>query len=197
MFVTRRRLRKQMENMQKAVKIANEGWSNAIGERNRAVDAACGLEDLVAQKEREIEELKAKNVMLQNTVDSMRWRIFTLLRSTDVDAEAIGLPRYTKPEADELRSVEEICEEEGVEPIREIDPGEKGWWPKEGLFEQSGDNPYIEVEENIELSEAPEGQDIISAAKRAIEESLKKMDAEKLRKILKGETWEEQLGDEL
>jgi len=68
-------------------------------ERDRAVDAAVALEN-------EVGRLKEENKALTGLIESLRWRIFTLLRSTDVDAEVFGLPKY----------VLDVHEEDMIEP---------------------------------------------------------------------------------
>ena len=46
----------------------------------------------------EIERLRAEIVKRDALIDGLRWRIYTLLRSADIDAETIGMKRITKKE---------------------------------------------------------------------------------------------------
>ena len=83
------------------------------GQRDRAVDAAVALEQECAR-------IRAENEALTELVESLRWRIFMLLRSTDVDAEVFGLPKYSLAEVPEDAHEEELLEPDWREAYNEL-----------------------------------------------------------------------------
>lgn len=46
----------------------------------------------------EIERLRGEIVKRDALIDGLRWRIYTLLRSADIDAEKLGMKRITERE---------------------------------------------------------------------------------------------------
>ena len=94
--------------------------------RERAVEAAVGLENEVAKLKAEIalseravrylrEKLQAAEGDAQTRLDAfndLRQRIYMLLRSADQDAEIFGLPRYTLKSTDVTLHAPVITEHE-------------------------------------------------------------------------------------
>ena len=72
-----------------------DAWEEAALEKirllehqlRRTQDTAVSLENVAAK-------YRDENKRLKELVESLRWRIFTLLKSTNVDAEIFGLPKY-------------------------------------------------------------------------------------------------------
>lgn len=85
-------------------------------QKDRAEDVAVALENKIARLQDENKVLKSNNEALEQesrylrehlqaaegeaetakkVINDIRWRVFTLLRSADQDAELFGLPRYT------------------------------------------------------------------------------------------------------
>lgn len=61
---------------------------------------ACAKQSTYVERElrSEIERLRSEIVKRDALIDGLRWRIYTLLRSADIDAETIGMKRITKKE---------------------------------------------------------------------------------------------------
>lgn len=64
-------------------------------QKERAISTAVRMEQELAAVRAELADVRDENAALREIIKALRYRIYTLLRSADLDAESIGMERIT------------------------------------------------------------------------------------------------------